>query len=394
MATVADAVTEAMRSASWIRKMYEGGLKLRQKFGPDNVFDFSLGNPHLEPPAAVLTRMREVADDSALGKHRYMQVAGFEDVRRDVAVFASKWQQCDIPWNHILMTGGAACGLNVALRTLLNPGDGVVIPIPMFSEYTAYVAQAGGVCQWIDTKPDFDLDLERLADAIDERTKVVLLNTPNNPSGVIYSAPTMASVGQLLRDRSKKFGRDIVLLTDDVYRRVVFEGEVPASFEFYPATIAIASFSKDLGLAGERIGFIAVHPEFPGAADALPALEHSLRTLGFVNANAFMQRLIARCLDIPVELDEYRRNRNAMHDGLAAIGYDIVKPPGSLFMFPKSPIADDVAFAARLAEENILVVPGVGFRRPGYFRLSFAAPEIAIQRSLAGFRKAFEASRK
>jgi aspartate aminotransferase len=322
--------------------------------------------------------------------HRYMANAGFPSVRTKVAEMIGRREGAELSADRIVMTVGAASGLNVALRALLDPGDEVVVLAPIFAEYRFYVMHAGGECRIAETTESFDLDLDRLASAINERTRVVLLNSPNNPTGRVYSDDSVGALCELLKERSRRFGRPIVLLSDEPYRKLVYDGVVvPTLFDKYDAVLVVASFSKDLGLAGERIGYLAMHPNFPEAAATTSAMVFCLRTLGFVNAPAMMQLAIADSLEASVDVESYRVNRYLLCDGLSSIGYELVRPEGAFFLFPRTPIADDVEFCRKLAAEHVLAVPGVGFGRRGHMRLSYAVAPQVIERAMPCFGRAF-----
>lgn len=385
-------IASCLDSASWIRRMFEEGAKLREQYGAENVYDFSLGNPHLEPPAEIVDKLRQLAAEPPQGVHRYMPNAGFPEVRERVADFVGKLQGVATPASHVVMVCGAASGLNVALRTLINPGEKVLLLKPIFAEYRFYAMHQGAQAVLVDSTADFDVDLEQVERAIDATTRVLMLNSPNNPTGRVYPAATIHALCELLTRKSREFGKPIYLLSDEPYRRLVYDGvQVPALFPHYPNTIIVASFSKDLGLAGERIGYLAVHPELENAAQILSGMVFCLRTMGFVNAPAMIQLAVAEGLHATVDVDAYRRNRDLLYGGLQEIGYEVVKPEGAFYLFPKSPVADDTRFIRRLQQERVLAVPGTGFAQPGYFRLSYAVEPEVIERALPAFERALRA---
>lgn len=381
-------VAGSLGSASLVRKMFEEAARLRALHGADAVVDLSLGNPHLEPPAALIERLRELTQHPRPGMHRYMPNAGFPEVRQKIADHVGRREGVSLTADQVVMTTGAASALNVLLRTILDPGDEVILFAPYFAEYPFYVGHAGGVCRIVETTDDFDLDVDALAASMSERTRAVLINSPNNPTGRVYPEDSIQRLCSFLERDARTRTRPIVLLADDPYRRLVYDGcEVPSVLSRYRGTILATSFSKDLGLAGERIGYLAVHPEFPGGRELFAGLVFCLRTLGFVNAPALMQLAVADCLDAAVDIDAYKRNRDELWGGLTAMGYQCVRPEGAFFLFPKTPLADDVEFCARLRAELLLAVPGVGFARPGHMRLSYAvAPEV-LRRSLPIFER-------
>lgn len=381
-------VEGSLESASWIRRMFEEGNRLRAQFGDENVYDFSLGNPHLEPPAAFVDALRDLAEHPRPGMHRYMPNPGFSEVRSAIAEWYGRREGVSIPTEHVLMTCGAAGALNVAMRTLLEPGDEVILFVPIFAEYRFYVMHARGTCKFVETDADFNIDLAALEAAIGPRTRMVLVNSPNNPTGRVYPEATIQGMCDLLTRKSQEFGRPIVLATDEPYRQLTYDGVVvPQVMPRYPATLGISSFSKELGLAGERIGYLIVHPEFPEADEVLRGLIFCLRTMGFVNAPATIQLAVSKCLESSVDIEAYRRNRDRLYEALVEMGLEIVRPEGAFFLFPKSPLADDVQFVRALQKERVLSVPGAGFARPGYIRLSYAVEPDVIERSLPQFAR-------
>jgi aspartate aminotransferase len=394
MTALAGDIEASIASASWIRRMFDLATRLIAEHGAANVFDYSIGNPSLEPPTAVLERLSAEADRRDPGLHKYMPSRGYPEVRQRLADWLSKQHGVTFPWPHLLMTCGSASAINTALRALVEPGDGILIMAPWFAEYPFYILHARGTMQTATTTADFDLDPAAIDAAITDRTRVVILNSPNNPTGRMYPDSSIDALIAILRRRNVGRAKPIVLISDDVYRRVVFDGlTVPAVMPKYEHALIASSFSKDLGLAGERIGYLAVHPNFPDAEKVLGGFELCLRTLGFVNAPALFQRVVAAEPEALVDVDVYRRNRDALYAGLTEIGYRVTKPDGTFFMFPDCPIADDEAFARLLVEHRVIAVPGKGFGRPGCLRLSFAVAEEMIPRSLPSFAAAFRAAR-
>jgi aspartate aminotransferase len=362
---------------------------MKSEHGPENVFDFSLGNPHLEPPSDVLERLKDLVDDRTPGLHRYMTTAGIPEVRAQVASHVSRREGVALSANQILMTCGAAGAINVAMRALVQPAEEVILFAPCFAEYRFYCLHVGAQPIVIPPQPDFDLDAEALARAITPQTRMVIINSPNNPTGRVYSSATIQRLGEVLNTCNQKRNRPIVLLADDPYRKIVYDGvKVPALFPHYRTSMIATSFSKDLGLAGERIGYLAMHPDFPDANEVLEGLCFCLRTLGFVNAPALMQRLVAESLDSTVDVTDYRVNRDLLCHGLRRGGYNVRTPEGAFFAFPEAPGGDDLQFLEHLLAERILPVPGVGFEAPGYFRLSYSVERSVIERSLPGFDRA------
>ncbi len=386
------AIAASMGSASWIRRVFEAGRQLKAERGAANVCDFSLGNPHLEPPAAVLARLRELAADPEVGRHCYMTNAGYPEVRAKLAAAVSEREGVATPGSHVLMTCGAAGAINIAFRTLLAPGDEAILFAPCFAEYRFYCQHAGAVPVVVPPRADFDLDAGELAKRITPRTRLVLVNSPCNPTGRVIPAASLAAVAEVLKAAEQRHGRPIVLFADDPYRALVYDGaRVAPVLPLHDATMIATSFSKDLGLAGERIGYLAVSPRFPQAATVLEGLAFCLRTLGFVNAPALMQRLVADFGNAPLDVAPYQRNRDALLAGLRAAGYTVRTPEGAFFLFPQAPGGDDVAFVNRLMAAGTLTVPGIGFEAPGHFRISYAVPPETVARSLPSFAAAFAA---
>jgi aspartate aminotransferase len=363
-------------------------MQRKIKYGPENVFDFSLGNPNLDPPSQFTEVVRDLLNLSTPCQHGYMPNAGFVDTRKAVADYLSKYNPARFGAEHIVMTVGAGGGLNVVLKTILNPGEEVIIPSPYFVEYNFYLDNHQGVPRVALTKPDFSLDLSAIGAAFSDRTKAVLINSPNNPTGRVYGEGDLAELGQLLSRKSEELGRPVYLISDEPYRKIIYDGvKVPSIFAAYKDSFLVTSFSKDLSLAGERIGYIAVHPEISGKATILDGLVLCNRILGFVNAPALMQRAIPHLLETSVDVTVYQGRRDRLCDGLGAFGYEFVKPEGAFYLFPKSPIADDVRFVGALQDENILTVPGSGFMGPGHFRIAYCVPDDVIERALPGFER-------
>ncbi|MCO5169620.1 MAG: pyridoxal phosphate-dependent aminotransferase [Planctomycetes bacterium] len=380
-------VTEFMQAASWIRRMFEQGNELRRVHGPENVFDFSLGNPDLEPPKAFQEALEAVVHDPTPGLHRYMSNAGFLDARARVAARVADTHGVDPTAEGVVLTVGAAGALNVALKALLDPGSEVIVLAPYFPEYRFYIDNHGGKMVVVPTDARFDLDVDAVAAALTPATRAVIINSPNNPTGRVYAQARLDALGRLLDERAP----EATLITDEPYRRVVYDGMDPGSvLRATPRSMVATSFSKDLGLAGERIGYLAAHPDHPQRRELLAAAIFANRTLGFVNAPALMQRVIARMPDVSVDIPTYAARRRLLLDGLRDAGYDCVTPEGAFYLFPRSPLPDDLAFIKAALEERILVVPGAGFGTPGYFRISYAVPTETIVRAIPAFRRARE----
>jgi len=383
-----------MEKSSWIRKMFEEGIRLKQEYGEENIFDLSLGNPVIEPPKKVQNALVKAAKDTSPGLHRYMPNAGFQDVREAIAQRLSEECKLDLSANDLVMVCGAAGGLNITLKTLLDNGDEVIIFAPYFVEYLFYVDNHGGKAVSIKTNKDFSLDFVSLNKALNEKTKAVIINSPNNPTGVVYSREELKQLAEILKRHSNESGRPVYLISDDPYKKITFDGVETANiFEFYDNSIYITSHSKDIALPGERIGFVAVHPQCNDAGNLMAGLIFSNRVLGFVNAPALIQRVIKKIQGVTVDVGQYQKKRDFLYGELTRIGYEVVKPQGAFYFFPKSPIIDEVEFVKTLAKEKVLVVPGRGFGCPGYFRISYCLPDSVLEGSIDGFESAFKSCR-
>ncbi|WP_419660022.1 AspC: aspartate aminotransferase [Desulfosarcina variabilis str. Montpellier] len=389
--TVAKKISQIMDQSSWIRKMFEEGARLKAEHGADKVFDFSLGNPNLPPPEKFNEILRDTVDSCGLGDHCYMPQAGYPQVCESIAEYLQDEQGVSISSDEIIMTCGAAGALNVIFKALLDPGDEVLTPTPCFVEYRFYADNHGGVLKMVGTRPDFTLDLDAIAAAITEKTKVMLINSPNNPTGQIYSKQSLDALGELLAQKSSQYGRTIYLVSDEPYRKIVFgDATVPSIFQCYQESIIATSYSKDISIPGERIGFAAVNPAAAHKHTLMGGMSLANRILGFVNAPALMQRVVACMQGMSVDIGEYQRKRDLFCDGLADAGYDFTTPLGAFYLFPRTPIDDDVAFVRALQEELILVVPGSGFAGPGHFRIAFCVDDQTIVNSLPGFKKVMQ----
>ena len=333
--TISKAVTQAMTGASWIRKMFEQGIRLKKELGAENVADLSLGNPVLEPPSAVTERLRALAAAPAAGLHRYMPNAGFPSTRAAVAAHLAKHTGVRYTGEHVVMTVGAGGGLNVIFKGLLDPGDEVICLTPYFVEYHFYITNHGGTPVLVDTDAHFRPDAEAIAAAITPRTRAVVLNAPNNPTGVVYPPEDLDALAAVLTKASEDQGRPVYLVSDEPYRAIVYDGvQVPWPVNHYAETIHVTSFSKDLAMPGERIGYIGVNPASEGAAELVGAFTFANRVLGFVNAPALQQRLVEGLLDVQVDLTGYADKRARLLQALAAAGYDVVRPDGAFYVFP------------------------------------------------------------
>ena len=389
--SIAVKIRDYMERASWIRKMFEQGIELKNKLGAEKVFDFSLGNPNLEPPEKVRKAILEVLGDERPGKHAYMPNAGLRETREAVAGFLSREHGVPITWEHIIMTCGAGGALNVALKTILDQGEEVIVLSPYFVEYLFYIDNHNGIGKLAKTNEDFTLNLKEIEAAIGPKTKAIILNSPNNPSGRIYDENSLNNLRVLLETIKEKNKQTIYLLSDEPYSKIVYDGaKVPSIFQACANSIIATSYSKDLSLPGERIGFLAVNPEMENWKQVIDGLTFCNRILGFVNAPALMQRILTRLQGVTVNVLEYKWKRDKLCQGLADAGYSFFKPEGAFYLFPKSPIPDDVKFVNILLQENILAVPGTGFGTPGHFRLAYCVEDRVIEGSLDGFRRAIK----
>ncbi len=390
MSLISDKAAAGLEQSSWIRRMFEEGLLLKKEHGADRVFDFSLGNPDLPPPPSVAHAMRELADrldePYALG---YMPNAGYPWAREKLAAHIAEEQNAPVTADDLLLCCGAAGALNVFLRAVLNPGDEVLCFSPYFVEYGAYADNHGGVFKAVPSRADFSPDFDALEKALGPRARAFIINSPNNPTGVIYNRAELEGVIAALRRASERNGRPVYLLSDEPYRFLAYDGAVvPPVLPLYPYTAVAGSFSKNLGLAGERLGYLAASPALEGREQLMAALITANRTLGFVNPPAVGQRLMAAALGSQVDLSVYERRRNAVVEVLKGAGYSFRMPQGAFYIFPEAPGGDDVAFVRRLQQELVLGVPGSGFGRPGHFRLSFCVDEDVIRRSADAFARA------
>ncbi len=386
---IADAIKKSISSSSWIRRMFEEGMKLKQQYGADKVFDFSIGNPDLEPPPEFHAAFLSLAQEDAPGSHGYMPNAGYPAVRKAMAEKVSREHGVAFSADQVIMCVGAAGGLNVVFKTILNPGDEVLCARPYFVEYGSYVANHGGLLKTVDPAPDFNLDPAAFAAALGPKTAAVLINSPNNPTGRIYPEATIKELAAVLDAFGKKTGRRIYLIVDEPYRDIVYGGaSTPPIACHYPDSIVVNSFSKSLSLAGERIGYIAVGPSCHDAAELMAGLIMCNRVLGYVNAPALMQRVVERLATVKMDMGRYEARRNMVVEGMREAGFEFVDPQGAFYLFCKCPIQDDQAFVLFLKNYNILAVPGSGFGYPGYFRMSYAVPESSIRSAMPEFKRA------
>ncbi len=387
---ISEKMKPLVNNNSAIRAMFEEGRRMAAVYGPENVFDFSLGNPSVPAPEAVNQAIRDVLEEEdSTFVHGYMSNAGHEDVREAVALSLNRRFGTSFSQNNILMIVGAACGLNVILKTILNPGDEVAVFAPYFVEYRAYVTNYDGKLTVISPNTEtFEPNLAELEEKITARTKAVIINTPNNPTGVVYSRETLEKLADVLRRKAREFGSRIVLISDEPYRELAYDGvEVPFVTQFYDDTVVCYSFSKSLSLPGERIGYLVIPDQLADSREVFNAAVIANRVMGFINAPSLIQRAVKRCLDEKVNLEAYDRNRNLLYGGLKKLGFSCIKPQGAFYLFVKSPEPDEKNFCQVCREHHVLVVPGSSFECPGYVRISYCVSASQIERSMEAFAR-------
>jgi aspartate aminotransferase len=366
--------------------MFEEGIKIKKLYGEDNVYDFSLGNPDTEPPKDLQRTLAETLLHPGKGMHRYMTNSGYEEVRSEIAEYLRELHGLPFNASHLFMTTGCAGGLNILLKSILNKGDEVLVPSPFFWEFKNYIENYGGIMKLVRSKEDFQLDIERIERAITGKTKAVLLNSPNNPTGVVYSEKSLKDLAGLLKQK-RQGGQEIYIIADDAYRKIVYDGiKLPNMFKLYDLVMAVTSHSKDLALPGERIGYIAISPRIKERELMVSALMISMRALGFVNAPALFQRVVGKFQRTSVSIKDYQKKRDTLYGILMEAGFECIKPMGAFYMFPRSPVPDELEFVRALQqEERIMVVPGRGFGKKGYFRIAYCVPLETILKSREGF---------
>ena len=391
MRLLSNQIEDYLEKSSWIRRMFEAGTELKKQHGEENVFDFSLGNPDVPPPVEVGTALRSIAETAdrpyAFG---YMPNSGYPSLREKMAESLAREQEMPISAEDVLMTCGAAGGLNSLFRAVLEPGEEVICPAPFFVEYGFYASNHGGVLRPVPAlPPDFRLDLDRMDEAVTEKTRIVLINSPNNPSGQVYSQQELQGLAEILKRHSKGRDRPILLVSDEPYRFLTFDGaQVPSILPLYEQSLVVSSYSKNLSLAGERVGYLVLNPGMEGKQTLMDGLVLTNRILGFVNAPAIGQQVLEHCLGSQVDLGVYERRRRLLRQVLEAAGYEFEPPKGGFYFFPKAPGGDDVAFVNRLQQERVLAVPGSGFGYGGYFRMSFCVPDRVIENSADSLARA------
>lgn len=390
---VSERMKKLISSNSTIREMFEEGKRLASIYGKENVFDFSLGNPSIPTPKKVTESIIDIVqNEDSLKVHGYTGNAGIDEVRETVSNSINKKFGTNFTKNNIIMVVGAASGLNIIFKSILDSGDEVITFAPYFMEYNHYVSSYGGTL--ISIAPDvttFQPNLEEFEKSINPKTKAVLINTPNNPSGVIYSAETLKKIANILEEKQKEFGHEIFLVSDEPYRELAYDNtEVPYVTKFYKNTFVVYSYSKSLSLPGERIGYVVVSNKMEDCENIVTALTISNRIIGSVNAPSLMQLVIMRCIDEKVDLETYDTNRNLLYNALIDFGFECIKPQGAFYLFMKTPIEDDVEFCKKAKEFNLIFVPGSSFACPGYVRICYCVDTDMIKRSFASFKKLAE----
>jgi aspartate aminotransferase len=377
---------EVVANSSAIRAMFEEGKRMAGIHGAENVYDFSLGNPNVAPPEKVKQAILEIgSNENPVFLHGYMVNAGYPDVRKKVSGFLNSRYNLNLSENNVVMTVGAAGAINVVLKTILNPDDEVIVFAPFFGEYRWYVQNFGGKLIVVSATDDFQPDLSGLQKAITPRTKAVIINTPNNPSGAVYTEKTLRELAGILN------GTGIYLISDEPYREIVYDGiTVPYVAKFYKNTFTAYSYSKALSLPGERVGYLTIPQEMDGFEEISQGLSVANRILGFVNSPSMFQRVAAECVDITVDISVYEENRNILYENLTKMGYECQKPAGAFYLFPKAPNGDDVAFCNAAKEHRLLIVPGRAFGAPGYFRIAYCTKKETVVNSLNSFEKAIK----
>lgn len=385
---VSKSMEKFLKNNSIIREMFDEGKRLEKIYGLENVFDFSIGNPSVNPPKEVKESILKIlTEENPLEVHGYMNNSGFFSVRENIAKYLTESYGVKLSKENIIMTCGAAAALNVLMKALINPNDEVVIFTPYFSEYISFVNNYNGKTIIVNCdKKTFQPDLNDFKAKITNNTKAVIINSPNNPSGVIYSEETIKAISEILMEKQKEYNNSICLISDEPYREIVYDNiELPYILNYYDNSFVVYSYSKSLSLPGERIGYIVASPDVDDLENVLSALNIANRILGFVNAPSLFQMVVGRNTGLEVDVDIYKKNRDLLYNHLMKIGIECIKPSGTFYLFPKSPIEDDKEFCAELKQYNILAVPGSVFGCSGHFRLSYCIPYDKIQRSLDAF---------
>ncbi len=379
---ISRAIARQMEHSSWIRRMFEIGMQLRRERGAANVFDYSIGNPDVEPPEAVIAALRRVVAENRPHSHSYMPNAGYPEVRATLARRLAERSGIPFTADDLLMTNGAAGAINTILKAILDPGDEVMVLSPYFPEYRSYVGNHSGRVVLVETGQQFQPDPQRIARALTPRTRALILNSPNNPTGVVYSEAVLRAVNRVLPD-------PVLVICDEPYRPLIFDGAaVPEAVRIFDRAVIAWSWSKAMAIPGERIGYLALPPYLPGIAELRGACTVANRILGYINAPAIWQWVVGAEPEATVDVSQFQEKRDLLCNALQSMGYDAPRPQGTFYVWARTPIADDVEFIGMLQQEGILAVPGIGFGRGGYMRLSLTIARDAIERSLPGFERA------
>lgn len=390
---IAQRVIKGWEDGLWIRQMFEEGQKLKAKYGEGKVFDFSLGNPVFDPPPHFKETILKLINSSEKGQHRYMPAHGLAKTRAYLAKILSEEHELPFTYNHITMCVGAGGGLNLVLNTIVNPGEEVLILKPYFPEYKNYIANVQGIVREVEASKDFHLNLDGIEAQITKKTKAILLNSPNNPTGVIYSEEELLKLRDLLREHSRYRSSPIYLISDEPYAKILFDGaQYHSPIKFYEHSILVTSYSKELGIPGERIGYIAISPHAHEATSIFKGLAWSQLALGFVNAPALMQRMIPYMGKAKVDMKAYQENRKSLMQVFKSLGTEYVKPMGAFYFFPKTPILDDRKFVYEALSHKVVLVPGAAFGCPGHVRLSFCVEPEKVKKSLKALSNSFSKS--
>lgn len=386
---IADKIKKGMTKSTYATRSTEESLALQKKYGKQKIFDLSMNNPVLEPPPEFTKELKAFVEVPQDGKHRYMENAGFAANRTAVAEQMKRESGLNFSMAEVIMTCGSSGALNIIFKGIFNPGEELIAFAPLYPEYIPYVENYFGICKILPTRPDFAPDLKALESALTPKTKAVIINSPNNPTGLIYSEETLKGIAEVLTRKGAEFKTTIYAISDETYFHLVFDGvKCPRMFSYYVNTIAFTSYSAELSISGERAGYAAVHPDCEGGKEVFGALIHANRTLGFINCPALMQNVVRRLPDTSMYLKDYQRKRNYLFGKLIGMGYKVVKPTGGFFMLVKSPVKDEKVFVDSLKKQLVLTVPGSEFLSPGYFRVSFCVEDKTLEGAMEGFRKA------
>ena len=390
---ISNRMKKLVNNNSVIRQMFEEGKKLKEKYGEENVYDFSLGNPSVQPPDKVNLAIRKSLEINSI--HNYMSNSGYEDVRQKIAESLNLRFNTKYSNKNIIMSVGAAGGINVTLESILNPDEEVIVFIPYFMEYKNYIENYNGKVVEVLCNENFEPDMEDFEKKITSNTKAVIVNSPNNPSGIVYSEKIIEELARILKMKEKEFNHTIYLISDEPYREIVYDNiNVPYLTHYYKDTIVIYCYSKSLSLPGERIGFVAIPDEVEDSEELIQAMTIATRILGFVNAPSLIQKAIAECVNITCDMSEYEKNRDILYNGLIDNGYECKKPQGTFYLFLKSPIQNEKEFCNIAKNFNILMVPGSSFAMPGYVRLAFCTETKIVKKSIDKFKELMDEIKK